>query len=76
MRILFLITRQFHQLLQLKGLAAEGLDRGEIAKKAGIPPFALGKYQAQAKRFTRAQLMSGSRRLCEYGRTGEDRTDR
>lgn len=56
MRILFLITRQFHQLLQLKGLAAEGLDRGEIAKKAGIPPFALGKYQAQAKRFTRAQL--------------------
>ena len=56
MRILFLITRKFHQLLQLKGLAAEGLDRGGIAKKAGIPPFALGKYQAQAKRFTRAQL--------------------
>lgn len=56
MRILFLITRQFHQLLLLKGLAAEGLDRGELAKKAGIPPFALGKYQAQAKRFTKAQL--------------------
>ncbi len=48
MRILFLITRQFHQLMQLKQMSAEGLDRSELAKKAGIPPFALGKYQAQA----------------------------
>ena len=56
MRILFLIARQFHQLLLLKGLSAEGLDRGELAKKAGIPPFALGKYLGQAKRFTKAQL--------------------
>lgn len=56
MRILFLITRQFNQLLQLKSLAGQGLDKSELAKKAGIPPFALGKYQAQCQRFTLAQL--------------------
>lgn len=56
MRILFLITRQFNQLLQLKSLAGQGLDKSEMAKKAGIPPFALGKYQAQCRRFTADQL--------------------
>lgn len=56
MRILFLITRQFNQLMQLKSLSGQGLDRSELAKKAGIPPFALGKYQAQCRKFTSAQL--------------------
>lgn len=56
MRILFLITRQFNQLLQLKSLSGQGLDRSELAKKAGIPPFALGKYQTQCRKFTSAQL--------------------
>lgn len=56
MRILFLITRQFNQLLQLKSLSGQGLDKSELAKKAGIPPFALGKYQAQCRRFSAAEL--------------------
>lgn len=56
MRILFLITRQFNQLLQLKSLAGQGLHNSELAKKAGIPPFALGKYQAQCRKFTAVQL--------------------
>jgi DNA polymerase-3 subunit delta len=56
MRILFLIARQFNQLLQLKSLSGSGLDRSELAKKAGIPPFALGKYQAQCRKFTIAEL--------------------
>lgn len=56
MRILFLIARQFNQLLQLKSLGAQGLDKGEMARRAGVPPFALGKYQAQCKKFTAAQL--------------------
>ncbi|MBS6397203.1 MAG: DNA polymerase III subunit delta [Clostridiales bacterium] len=56
MRILFLITRQFNQLLQLKGLAGEGLEKGELAKRAGVPPFALGKYMTQCRRFSSAQL--------------------
>ncbi len=56
MRILFLITRQFHQLFLLKQLASSGLDRAELAKKAGVPPFALGKYMAQSRKFSGMQL--------------------
>lgn len=56
MRILFLITRQFNQLLQLKSMAAQGMDKSEMAKKAGIPPFAMGKYQAQCRKFSMQQL--------------------
>ena len=56
MRILFLITRQFQQLMLLKQMSAEGLDRSELAKKASIPPFALGKYQAQCRKFTLTDL--------------------
>lgn len=52
MRILFLLARQFNQLLQLKNLSGQGMDKGELAKKIGIPPFALGKYQSQCKKFT------------------------
>ena len=56
MRILFLIARQFNQLYQVKLLAKEGMGGSEIAKQAGIVPFALKKYQAQAKSFTEEEL--------------------
>ena len=56
MRILYLITRQFHQLLQLKELEGQGTDRSEMAKAAGVPPFAVGKYLAQCRKFTKKQL--------------------
>lgn len=56
MRILFLIARQFHQLYQLKLLAKEGVASSEIAKQAGIMPFAMKKYQAQAKSFSEEEL--------------------
>ena len=56
MRILFLIAKQFNQLYQLKLLAKEGLPSAEIAKQAGIVPFAMKKYQAQAKNFGTEEL--------------------
>lgn len=56
MRILFLIARQFRQLYLLKMLSKEGLPSSEIAKQAGIVPFAMKKYQAQAKNFTEEEL--------------------
>ena len=56
MRILFLIARQFNQLYQLKILSKEGMPSSEIAKQAGIMPFAMKKYQAQAKNFTEEEL--------------------
>lgn len=56
MRILFLIARQFHQLYQVKLLSKEGMAGSDIAKQAGIMPFAMKKYQAQAKSFTEEEL--------------------
>ena len=56
MRILFLLARQFNQLYQVKLLAKEGLPSAEIAKQAGIVPFAVKKYQAQTKKFTEEEL--------------------
>ena len=56
MRILYLITRQFHQLLQLKELEGQGMEKSEMAKAAGVPPFAIGKYMAQCRKFTKKQL--------------------
>ncbi|MGN0335427.1 MAG: DNA polymerase III subunit delta [Lachnospiraceae bacterium] len=56
MRILFLIARQFRQLYQVKLLSAEGMAPSEIAGQVGILPFAMKRYQAQAKLFTGEQL--------------------
>lgn len=68
MRILFLIARQFNQLYQVKLLTKEGLPSAEIAKQAGIVPFAMKKYQAQAKSFTAEEL----RNAVEECVTGEE----
>lgn len=56
MRIMFLITRQFQILLNLKDMSSKGFDQGTIASKVGIPPFAVRKNQTQAKGFTLKQL--------------------
>lgn len=58
MRILFLIARQFNQLLQVKELLTTGNGKGEIASKLKVPPFAAGKLIAQAKAFSREQILS------------------
>ncbi len=58
MRILFLIARQFNQLLQVKELANKGCDRKTIATKVKVPPFAAGKLMTQAKAFSRTQILS------------------
>ncbi|MCD7824398.1 MAG: DNA polymerase III subunit delta [Clostridiaceae bacterium] len=55
MSILYLLTRHFNILLQIKDSSGE-LSRTELAKKVGVPPFAVGKYQIQAKRFEYAKL--------------------
>lgn len=55
MSILYLLTRHFHILLQIKSMP-EHAGRADIAKKAGVPPFTVGKYQSQCRRFSRAGL--------------------
>jgi len=61
MRILFLIARQFQQLLLIKSLAAKGYDKNTIAAKAQVAPFIAGRCMAQAKSFTREQLEAAVR---------------
>ena len=56
MRILALLTRQFKLLLEVKTMDKQGYGRKEIAEKAGINPFVVGKYQVQAKAFSEKEL--------------------
>ena len=56
MRILFLIARQFNQLLLVKSLTAKGMDRASVASKAQIAPFIAGRLMTQARSFTMQQL--------------------
>ena len=58
MRILFLIARQFNQLLQVKELMAKGMDKGSIASKLKMQPFVVGKVMPQARQFSREQILS------------------
>lgn len=57
MRILFLITRQFRILLEIKELTGQGCSTYDIAGKVKIPEFAVRKNQSQARRFSGKQLM-------------------
>jgi len=56
MRILFLLTRQFKLLLEVKVLTKQGYDRKNIASKTGLHPFVVGKYQEQVKSFSQKEL--------------------
>lgn len=58
MRILFLIARQFNQLLQIKELMGKGMERSAIASRLKIQPFVVGKAMPQAKQFTKEQILS------------------
>lgn len=52
MRILFLIARQFNQLLQVRQLSDSGMDQGTIAKKLSLNPYIAGKIRSQARSFS------------------------
>ena len=51
-KILFMITRQLRQILEMKLLLNEGLSEKEAASKMNILPFVAGKVSRQARRFT------------------------
>lgn len=56
LKILALINRQFNLLMQVKDLLRLGRDKSEIASKAGLPPFFVGRYISQSQGFTMEQL--------------------
>lgn len=74
MRIMFLITRQFQILLNVRDMSARGLDNSTMAKVAGVPPFAVKRHITQAKGFTMQQLKQALRdgaELEEAVKTGQ-----
>ncbi len=56
MRILYLIGRQYNQLLMIRELSSDGEGVSQIASKTGMPPFAVRKNLAIAKKYSAAQL--------------------
>ncbi len=56
MRILFLLARQFRQLLQVKELSQEGLDQSAIASKLGIQGFVARNCSNLARSYTKEAL--------------------
>lgn len=56
MRILFLITRQFNLLLQVKELKNKGYDSNTIGGKVGLAGFIARKYVAQSSKFREEDL--------------------
>ena len=65
MRVLFLIARQCNLLLQTKELKNRGHDNKTIASKIGVPPFAAGKYVAQASHFKTSVLKNAVKQCVE-----------
>ena len=61
MRIMYLISRQFQILLNIKDMSQKGFDNNTMAQKAGIPPFAVRRNVTQAKGFTMQQLKQAIR---------------
>ena len=56
MRILFLLAKQYRQLLQVKQFAEAGLAQQEIASKLGVPSFAVRNIASCARAYTISEL--------------------
>lgn len=56
MRILFLISRQFHLLMQVKELYHQGYDQRQIAEQIGLQSFIVKNYIRQASLFSKNEL--------------------
>ena len=56
MRILFMLTKQYRSLYQVKELASRGYGKNDIVSRTGIHPFTAGKCMSQAKWFQAQEL--------------------
>jgi DNA polymerase-3 subunit delta len=56
MRILFLLARQFRQLLLTKKMTEEGASQMEISSRLGVPTFAVRNIASCARSYTVAEL--------------------
>ena len=58
MKLFIMLERQFNLILEIKSAKEKGVSNDEIAKKAGIRPFLVGKTMEQAKQFEKAELIA------------------
>lgn len=58
MRILYLLSRQFKLLMEVRDLVGKGFDKSQIAKTVGLHPFVAGKYMQQCRDFSETELRS------------------
>ncbi len=56
MRILFLLAKQYRQLLQVKQFVEAGLAQPEMASKLGVPSFAVRNIASCARAYTISEL--------------------
>lgn len=56
MRILFLLAKQFRQLLLTKKMTGEGASQNEIATRLGVPSFVVRNISACARSYTVEEL--------------------
>lgn len=57
MSILYMITRHFNLMLQVKDLLDRGFQQNAISTMVGIPPFVAGKCINQSRNFTKKDMM-------------------
>ena len=69
MRILAVIGMQFNRMLMVKELSGQGLMDAQIAKKAGMPPFAVKKQRRLMQRWEKDKLREA---VAECVRADED----
>ena len=61
MRIMYLISRQFNILMNVKAMTNKGFGNKDIASKAGCPEWAVRKYQAQCRAYSLDDLKQAVR---------------
>ncbi len=66
MRILYLITKQFDQLLVVKSMTNRGESPKQMATTLGKPDWVVKKYQNQCRGFSLQQLKDAVREGIEY----------
>ena len=64
--IIALINRHFKVMLTVKIMKGQGFADGDIASKAGCPPWAVKKYFAQSRSFSVAQLKQALKDGADY----------
>ena len=67
--VLYMVIRHFRLLLKAGGLVEKRLGQAEAAKLLGVPPFAVRKYQEQARGLGLENIKKGLARLLEANLT-------